>query len=67
MLGLIDRSEAGQVVGWVYDKNNPVGDNCVDFGLREEYNKGFIKGHRYDALLDFNVDGNVYDILEKLQ
>lgn len=66
MLGL-KRSKAGQVVGWVYDKNNSIGDNYVDFGLREEYNRDFINGKRYGTILDFNVDGNVYDILEKLQ
>lgn len=32
MLG-IPRTKAGQVVGWVYDANNPIGDNYVDFGM----------------------------------
>lgn len=34
MLG-IDRTKEGQIVGWVYNKNNEVGDNFVDFGILE--------------------------------
>ena len=32
MLGL-PPTKAGQVVGWVYDAEHPIGDNYVDFGL----------------------------------
>ena len=32
MLGM-ERSKAGQVVGWVYNEANPSGDNFVDFGI----------------------------------
>ena len=32
MLG-IQRTKAGQIVGWVYDEKNPIGDNYVDFGI----------------------------------
>ena len=32
MLG-IDETKAGQVVGWVYNPDNPTGDNFVDFGI----------------------------------
>ena len=31
MIGLSDTS-AGAVVGWIYDRDNPIGDNVVDFG-----------------------------------
>ena len=36
MLG-IPATKAGQIVGWVYDKENPIGDNYVDFGIHELY------------------------------
>ena len=32
MLG-IPRTQAGQVVGWIYDEKNPIGDNFIDFGI----------------------------------
>lgn len=57
MLGL-DRSQAGAVVGWVLNKD---GDNYVDFGLYEAYNTKFINGWERSILLDFNVDGVIYD------
>ncbi len=57
MLG-IDRSSAGQVVGWVI---NDKGDNFVDFGMFEAHNSRFVNGYERSILLDFNVDGVVYD------
>lgn len=62
MLG-IPRSKAGQIVGWVYDKENPIGDNKVDFGLFDEYNSKFVNGYKNSILLDFNVDGSIIDRL----
>lgn len=59
----IPRTKAGQVVGWVYNKENPIGDNYVDFGLYNIGNESFINGFERSILLDFNVDGM---ILEKL-
>ena len=62
----IPRSKAGQVVGWVYDKNgNTKGDNYVDFGLyrNNQGTRRFINGLEYNILLDFNVDGVIYDII----
>lgn len=56
-------SKAGMVVGWIYDKDNPVGDNYVDFGLYEtsrESVRDFVNGYTNVVLLDFNVDGDVY-------
>ena len=56
----IPRSKAGQVVGWVYDKNgNTKGDNYVDFGLyrNDQGTRRFVNGLEYNILLDFNVDG----------
>ena len=60
MLGM-SKTKAGQQVGWVYDEDNPIGDNRVDFGIFTEDNKGFINGFENSILLDFNVDGNILD------
>lgn len=65
MLGM-EKSKAGQIVGWVYDEENPVGDNFVDFGiynLHEERVRAFVNGYEPSILLDFNVDGNVWDTM----
>lgn len=60
MLGMA-RDKMGQMVGWIYDEKNPVGDNRVDFGLYEPHNKDFINGYNRIPLLDFNVDGIIWD------
>ena len=63
MLG-IDRTAIGQEVGWIYDENNPIGDNYVDFGIYDgnrERNRAFVNGYERVILLDFNVDGYIID------
>ena len=43
----IPRTRAGQVVGWVYDEDNPIGDNYVDFGIYNVHrpsNREFVNG-----------------------
>lgn len=64
MLG-IPRTKAGQIVGWIYDEKNPIGDNYVDFGIynNNEINRAFINGYEKAILLDFNVDGPIYDLI----
>lgn len=60
MLG-IERSRAGAVVGWVISKD---GDNYVDFGIFDGDNpkaRDFVNGREGSILLDFNVDGVIYD------
>lgn len=59
MLGL-DRTAAGAVVGWVISKD---GDNYVDFGLYAPASSRFVNGWERSVLLDFNVDGVIYDKL----
>lgn len=54
----IERTTEGSVVGWIF---NGDGDNYVDFGIFDAYNTGFIQGHEPRILLDFNVDGIIYD------
>lgn len=57
------RSKAGQIVGWIYNPENPIGDNCVDFDIYSDRNQDFVNGIETDALLDFNVDGCILDTL----
>ena len=63
MLG-IPKSKAGQVVGWIYDPENGIGDNYVDFGIynvNREASRDFVNGYERTILLDFNVDGNIWE------
>lgn len=65
MLG-IPRTKAGQIVGWIYDPDNTVGDNFVDFGIYDIYNEkacDFVNGRERSIVLDFNVDGNILDLI----
>lgn len=65
MLGIPD-SQAGQIVGWVYDPKDPNRDNYISFGiydLHKPKNRDFVNGYERTILLDFNVDGNVLDAL----
>ena len=69
MLG-IPRTKAGQIVGWVYDEKSPVGDNFVDFGIynpNSEAVRNFVNGYERSILLDFNVDGPIWDLLKNYQ
>ena len=64
MLG-IDITKAGQVVGWVYNPDNPTGDNFVDFGIynmQRERVRAFVNGYEPNILLDFNVDGVIWNL-----
>lgn len=65
MLG-IQPTKAGQIVGWIYDEKNPVGENFVDFGIYDinrPKNRDFVNGYERVILLDFNVDGNILDMI----
>lgn len=65
MLGF-GRTKEGQVIGWIYDEKNPIGDNFVDFGIYNLHNEQvirFVNGDEKGILLEFNHDGN---ILEKM-
>lgn len=61
MLGL-PRTKAGQIVGWVMDGE---GDNYIDFGFFRNIHEGmrFVAGDERSIWLDFNVDGNVLELL----
>ena len=55
MLGMT-KSNVGQVVGWIYDENNP-----IEFGIMRGINRDFVNGLKSTVLLDFNVHGNILD------
>lgn len=59
----IPKTKAGQKVGWIYDKKNPIGDNYVDFGIysSDVAKRRFVNGYERSILLDFNVDGDILD------
>lgn len=61
----MERSSAGAVVGWVLGGD---GDNYIDFGIFDSGNvqkRAFVNGDEPSILLDFNVDGVIYDKIEK--
>lgn len=60
MLGM-ERTKAGAVVGWILNEN---GDNYIDFGIfdiTKPRARDFVNGFERSILLDFNVDGTIYD------
>lgn len=57
-------TKAGQVVGWKYDPECGMGDNYIDFGIFDVNRKparDFVNGHERSIILDFNVDGDVWN------
>lgn len=65
MLGA-QRTQAGQIVGWVYDEEHPVGDNYVDFGIFNIHSpraRDFVNGYEKVIVLDFNVDGDIWSLM----
>ena len=67
MLGL-ERSKAGAVVGWLLTKNGST-DNFVNFGVfddRSDKARDFVNGLEGSILLDFNVDGIIFDKLDNI-
>jgi hypothetical protein len=59
----IERTQEGAVVGWVL---NGEGDGYIDFGIFDSSKPGaidFVNGREAAILLDFNVDGVIYDLI----
>jgi len=54
----VPRSKAGAVVGWIKGRD---GDDYVSFGIFDAWNSQFVNGNEPSILLDFNVDGVIYD------
>jgi hypothetical protein len=64
-LGLA-HTKAGAIVGWRWNKES--GDDYVDFGIwdgTQESVNDFFNGREGAILLDFNVDGVIYDKIEE--
>lgn len=62
----IPTTKAGQMVGWVYKPDDPKYSNYVDFGIYDMYRqkcREFVNGHERTILLDFNVDGDILDLI----
>lgn len=59
-------TKTGQIVGWIYEENNTVGDNYVDFGLYDITKSDSLRidGFNGAILLDFNVDGEIISRLK---
>lgn len=59
----IPRTKAGCNVGWAVTKD---GNNFVDFGIYDILNgqkRDFVNGYERSILLDFNVDGVIWDLI----
>jgi hypothetical protein len=61
MLG-IERSQAGAVIGWVLAHDGST-DNYINFGIFADNDAAidFVNGREGSILLDFNVDGVIFD------
>lgn len=60
-------TSAGAVVGWILDGN---GDSYIDFGMFDHDKENvidFVNGRNNSILLDFNVDGIIYDKIDNIK
>lgn len=68
MLGF-PRTQAGQIVGWTFDRKHPdtqAEEHFVDFGIYDVNKpsaRDFVNGFEKSILLDFNVEGPVLQTL----
>lgn len=54
----------GALVGWLYNPEDPEMRTFIDFGMHEAHNeekRAFVNGWEPNILLDFNVNGIIYD------
>lgn len=58
-------TKAGQVVGWVYDPDDQSKQNHISFGLYLDNlsYSDYVNGFDPAILLDFNVDGNIWELM----
>lgn len=61
-----DKTAAGQVVGWTYNKGNPASEGCVSFGIFDDVytnraKAAFVNEYEKSVLLDFNHEGNILE------
>lgn len=67
MIG-VPRSKEGAVVGWLLTEDGST-DNFVDFGIFEgktQTMRSFVNGTEGAILLDFNVDGVIFDKIDSI-
>jgi hypothetical protein len=67
MIG-VPRSKEGAVVGWLFTEDGST-DNYVDFGIFEgktQVMRSFVNGTEGAILLDFNVDGVIFDKIDSI-
>ena len=67
------RTKAGAIVGWIYDEDSlpgdaacAPGDGFVDFGIYDGdlvRNRRFVNGDEDKVILDFNVDGVIWELI----
>lgn len=63
----IDRTPEGAVVGWLM---GGTGDNYIDFNIydyQSQAKRAFVNGNEDSILLDFNVDGIMYEQISRKQ
>lgn len=61
-------TEAGNAVGWVYDPTNETLENFVDFGIYDQDDErkiAFVNGDEKNIWIDFNFDGNVWQLMKE--
>lgn len=61
----VPRSKAGAVVGWLLSKHGDT-DNFINFGVFDGRDRArdFVNGREGAILLDFNVDGVIFDKID---
>lgn len=59
----IQRTKAGQIVGWVYNKNNEDSDCFVDFRISTVTRKDKNGDIEEVIVIDPNVDGNILELI----
>jgi hypothetical protein len=62
----IPRSKAGSIVGWIVTAGT-ITDNHIDFGIYKGGDhtiRDFVNGRENSILLDFNVDGVIYEKID---
>ena len=66
MLGF-QRSQEGQILGWIYDPKDPTCNNYVSFGIddiHDEQKRLFVNGYERSIILDFNTDGDIWSLMK---
>ena len=66
MIG-VPATKAGQVVGWIYERDDDKGDGYVDlniFDIDDERKRAFVNGYERSIWIDPNVDGNIWTLMK---